>query len=64
MCPRDNFTCANGNCLEISKMCDSYNDCGDNSDEGTICSGHIIINRKIFNSCYIHITIKISKEHF
>ena len=49
-CPRDNFTCANGNCLETSKMCDSHNDCGDNSDEGTICSGHIIINRKILNS--------------
>ena len=39
VCSKSNFLCANGNCLEESKLCDSQDDCGDNSDEGTICSG-------------------------
>ena len=38
-CPKENFTCANNNCLDARLMCDGNDDCGDNSDEGTICSG-------------------------
>ena len=39
-CPRENFLCANENCLDASYLCNGKNDCGDNSDEGTICSGN------------------------
>ena len=39
VCPRDHFICANGKCLAKSKICNSVDDCGDNSDEGTICTG-------------------------
>ena len=42
VCPRDHFVCANGKCLTKSKICNSVDDCGDNSDEGTICSGRKI----------------------
>jgi len=38
ICPRDYFLCANEKCLEASKICDNQNDCGDNSDEGKLCS--------------------------
>ena len=41
ICQNDNFLCANDKCLEASYMCDGNDDCGDNSDESTICSGNI-----------------------
>ena len=48
ICPRDRFVCANEKCLEAFKVCDNHNDCGDNSDEGTICSGttEVLANEK------------------
>ena len=38
-CEDDNFLCANDQCVVASNMCDGKDDCGDNSDETTICSG-------------------------
>lgn len=38
-CPKDSFTCKNGNCTSIDLQCDGKNDCGDNSDEfSDLCS--------------------------
>ena len=42
VCSRNNFVCANGKCLDSTHLCDGKNDCGDSSDEGTICFGKII----------------------
>ena len=40
-CPKDGFLCANHNCLvKASHICDGHDDCGDNSDENTVCSGN------------------------
>ena len=41
ICPKNNFMCANGKCVKASLICDSNNDCGDNSDETTVCSGFV-----------------------
>ena len=38
-CEHDHFLCANDECVAASYMCDGNDDCGDNSDESTICSG-------------------------
>ena len=40
-CPKNNFICGNGKCLRPTELCNAKDDCGDNSDEGTICSGKI-----------------------
>ena len=32
-CHSDEFTCANGKCIQKRWVCDQDNDCGDNSDE-------------------------------
>ena len=34
---RGKFPCKNKKCLDIAKVCDYADDCGDNSDEGTQC---------------------------
>lgn len=39
ICANDHFLCANGKCVVASHMCNGNDDCGDNSDESTICSG-------------------------
>ena len=41
ICADDHFLCANDGCVAASYMCDGNDDCGDNSDESTICSGDI-----------------------
>ena len=49
ICSHGHFLCANDKCLVASDMCDGIDDCGDNSDESTICSGHnhrLIITKK------------------
>ena len=33
-CTTGQYTCYNGNCIAQSKVNNSVNDCGDNSDEG------------------------------
>ena len=38
-CEKKNFLCANGNCIPKNKLCNGYDDCNDNSDETTICTG-------------------------
>ena len=40
ICPTEKFQCSNDKCLNASRLCDGKNDCGDNSDEGTICTGN------------------------
>ena len=50
-CANDHFLCANNQCVVASNMCDGKDDCGDNSDETTICSGNIdrLINWEILS---------------
>ena len=38
-CPKDQFLCSNGRCLDPLLLCNGKDDCGDDSDESTICSG-------------------------
>ena len=33
LCEENEFTCFNGECIDMSYVCDGINDCGDNSDE-------------------------------
>ena len=42
ICPREKFLCSNEKCLNASRLCDGNNDCGDNSDEGTVCTGDYV----------------------
>ena len=39
VCSKDDFLCANDKCVKASMICDGKDDCGDESDEGTVCSG-------------------------
>ena len=41
VCSKNDFLCANDICASASVVCDGKDDCGDNSDEGTVCSGLI-----------------------
>ena len=41
-CDKKKFLCANGNCIPKNKLCNGYDDCNDNSDETTICTGNNI----------------------
>ena len=41
ICPKNYFLCANGECLDQRLICNGNDDCGDNSDESTVCSGNI-----------------------
>lgn len=38
-CPLRQFQCTNGRCIPIPWVCDSMDDCGDNSDETSKCEG-------------------------
>ena len=40
-CPKHYFICGNGKCLKPTEICNGRDDCGDNSDESTICSGNL-----------------------
>ena len=40
-CSLGGFPCSNGACIPGSFMCNGIDDCGDNSDETTVCSGNI-----------------------
>lgn len=33
LCPKDEFTCASGQCISQELVCDSHPDCSDDSDE-------------------------------
>ena len=50
------FLCANENCIPEVDMCNGVDDCGDNSDETTICSGN---NKEIYILTYIYIYIRL-----
>ena len=36
-CDDEAFVCDNGQCIQSAGLCDSYDDCGDRSDEGSFC---------------------------
>jgi len=37
-----NYTCTNGNEINVEMLCDEINDCGDNSDENLVlCPGRL-----------------------
>ena len=38
-CDNDEFTCNNGECIEISRRCDKKEDCSDGEDEATAICG-------------------------
>ena len=38
-CPKEQFTCQNGKCIEPYFMCDGNDNCGDESDEIEGCLG-------------------------
>ena len=63
ICPKENFVCANGKCLDAGLICNGYDECGDNSDESTVCSGDIkpttIIIRQILKPVYYYKTLQI-----
>ena len=40
-CSTHQFLCANEKCVPVSWTCDGEDDCGDNSDETTSCTGMI-----------------------
>lgn len=37
-CRKGEFKCSNGDCIPISKFCDTISDCTDNSDEKMNCT--------------------------
>ena len=41
------FQCKNGKCIDKDNICNSFNNCGDNSDEsmkdGVFCGRHILL---------------------
>ena len=41
VCGDDKFKCKNNKCILLSRKCDRYNDCGDNSDEDNDCEGKL-----------------------
>ena len=41
VCPPSAFTCANGQCIPNTKVCDDVSHCIDNSDETAICKGNL-----------------------
>lgn len=41
-CRKDQFTCANGHCIDKSSLCDGKADCADNSDETYMQCGSIM----------------------
>ena len=47
-CLPNQFRCDNQNCIPRSDLCNSRNDCGDNSDENQNCNGDYMIDTKIW----------------
>lgn len=37
-CSLSQFTCSNGNCVDLNRYCNNVNDCGDSSDEPRFCT--------------------------
>ena len=60
-CSLGGFPCANGLCIPEHFMCNGRDDCGDNSDETTVCSGTLLnsylsklTNTGSFITCIFH----------
>ena len=46
-CVEEEFGCADGTCIPISKRCDGASDCSDNFDE-TNCK-IVVVNKQLYN---------------
>lgn len=44
------FQCGNGKCIGRNKLCDNYEDCGDQSDESySVCQGNVRCWNKVLS---------------
>ena len=43
VCSTHEFLCANEQCVPLTWTCDGEDDCGDNSDETTSCTGMTLL---------------------
>lgn len=46
LCKRNEFKCKNGRCVSVDLICNSQNDCYDNSDENFCCTKFTCDNRR------------------
>lgn len=58
-CKHDEFKCKNGNCIKDDMLCDSYNNCGDDSDEEACAKLAVALIVGIVVGCVVFLAIVI-----
>ena len=43
-CQDNEFKCLNNKCIQSDLKCDGEDNCGDNSDEGYVCKGNVLLH--------------------